>query len=161
MHFVDFPCLFSGKDEYGIDTSAYGPEEKKIRQLTLKKIELKAQIAKLKKAHRLRLAAVETRSLQDFRAVMILTNNCQARLHWLFGLGDLETRIPLETRIQIGDIIDAAYEKWRNEGDEAHQSGESTDFDSESERDNDYVLPARDEDRIVTVGDPLDCYIDE
>ena len=65
-------------------------------------------------------------------AARILTAERTARLYWLYGLGDLARRIPEDVRLEIGDMIDAAYEQWQTEGDERRQSQESTDPGSES-----------------------------
>jgi len=61
---------------------------------------------------------VEKRSLNLGDALYILTAQRSARLNWLYRLGDLHVRIPEDTRIEIGDIIDdaLAYENSRRTG---------------------------------------------
>ena len=65
-------------------------------------------------------------------AARVLTAERTARLYWLYGLGDLARRILEDARLEIGGIIDAAYEQWQTECDERRQSRESTDAGSES-----------------------------
>jgi len=62
-------------------------------------------------------------------ALYILTAQRSARLNWLYRLGDLHVRIPEDTRIEIGDMIDDAYENWKKEleCDEGRKSDLSTD----------------------------------
>jgi hypothetical protein len=43
----------------------------------------------------------------------MLTAQPSARLNWLYRLGDLHVRIPEDTQIEVGVIIDDAYENWR------------------------------------------------
>ena len=74
---------------------------------------------------------LEMRLEQVSYAARILTAEHTARLYWLYGLGDLARRIPEDVRLEIGDMIDAAYEQWQTECDERRQSQESTDPGSE------------------------------
>jgi hypothetical protein len=60
-------------------------------------------------------------------AMCTLTAQRSARLNWLYRLGDLHVRIPEDTRIEIGDIIDDAYENWQKQCDEGRKSDLSTD----------------------------------
>ena len=65
-------------------------------------------------------------------AARVLTAERTARLYCLYGQGGLARRILEDARLEIGDIIDAAYEQWQTECDERRQSRESTDAGSES-----------------------------
>ena len=47
------------------------------------------------------------------QAIHTFTAGREARLMWLYRLGGLHERISEEVRLEVGDIIDAAYEQWR------------------------------------------------
>jgi hypothetical protein len=49
----------------------------------------------------------------------------------LYRLGDLHNCITEETQIEIGDIIDEAYESWKQGRYDGKQSGDSTDGGSD------------------------------
>ena len=65
------------------------------------------------------------------QAIHTFTAGREARLMWLYRLGGLHERISEEVRLEVGDIIDAAYEQWRKSCDEKQLSGESTDAESD------------------------------
>ena len=88
-----------------------------------------AEIARLKASCnelKAKLEIFEKRSFSLGDALHVLTAQRHARLHWLYRLGDLHVRIPEATRIEIGDIIDEAYENWQKECDEGRKSDLST-----------------------------------
>jgi hypothetical protein len=72
-------------------------------------------------------AIVEKHSSNLGDTLYILTAQRSARLNLLYRLCNLHVCIPEDTRIEIGDIIDDAYENRKKECDEGRKSDLSTD----------------------------------
>ena len=61
-----------------------------------------------------RYGILEKRLERVSEAARVLTAERTARLYCLYGQGDLARRILEDARLEIGDIIDAAYEQWQS-----------------------------------------------
>ena len=89
-------------------TSDQGKDEE-IQAYKAKCSKYKALAQEWKARH----SIMEQRVTRLCRAMQILTCQRNARLNWLYGLGDLHIRIAEDFRLEIGDAIDAAYEEWQ------------------------------------------------